>query len=83
MPVIYIINGILIAMYGFDHNPPHIHVRYGEYNFTITFDDRVVVGSAPSDVIAEVNKFMDKHIDELWDLWAKAVRGDKINKISR
>ncbi len=63
MPVIYIINGILISLFGFDHNPPHIHVRYGEYNFTITLDERIVTGSAPSNVIQQVNEFMDLHID--------------------
>ena len=23
--------GIIISMFGLDHNPPHIHVRYGDY----------------------------------------------------
>lgn len=83
MPVIYIINGILISMFGFDHNPPHIHVRYGEYNFTITLVDRVVTGSAPSDIIRQVNEFMDAHKEELNTLWSKAIKGEKITKITR
>lgn len=83
MPTIFIINGILISMFGFDHNPPHIHVRYGEFKFTITLHTRVVTGSAPPDVIKEVNEFMDSHIDQLNDLWEKAQKGDKIDKITR
>ncbi|MDE6514148.1 MAG: DUF4160 domain-containing protein [Muribaculaceae bacterium] len=83
MPTIYIINGILISLFGFDHNPPHLHVKYGEYKFTITFDDRIVVGSAPSDIIKQVNEFMDKNMDTLKELWNKAQRGEKIDKINR
>ena len=70
-------------MFGFDHNPPHIHVQYGEYKFTITLDDRIVKGWAPSSIIKEVNEFMDTHMVELKDLWDKASRGGKIDKIKR
>ncbi len=83
MPTIFIIDGILISMFGLDHNPPHIHVKYGEYMFSITLDDRIVKGHAPSSIIDEVNKFMDSHIDELKDLWDKASKGLRINKIKR
>lgn len=83
MPTIYIINGILISMFGFDHNPPHIHVQYGEYRFTITLANRIVTGTAPSSVIREVNDFMDSHMEELNELWEKASKGEKINKINR
>lgn len=64
-------------MFGFDHNPPHIHVQYGEYKFTITLEERIVKGSAPSSVIQEVNEFMDSHMSELKDLWEKASKGEK------
>ncbi|MDE6303328.1 MAG: DUF4160 domain-containing protein [Paramuribaculum sp.] len=83
MPVIYIINGILISMFGFDHNPSHIHVRYGEYEFTISLDDRIVKGSAPMKVINEVNNFIDSHLDELKALWEVAKNGGEIKKIKR
>ncbi len=83
MPTIFIIDGILISMFGLDLKPPHIHVKYGEYMFSITLDDRIVNGHAPSSIINEVNKFMDSHIDELKDLWDKASKGLRINKIKR
>ena len=38
MGAIYIIEGILIYIYGFDHNPPHIHVKCGDGEFTITIN---------------------------------------------
>ena len=81
MGSIYIIQGIMIYLYGFDHNPPHIHVRSGTDDFSITIAERIIEGKARSKTIAIVNKFIDEHEEELMELWAKAQRGDKINKI--
>lgn len=35
MPTIDIIDGININIYNGDHNPPHIHAIYGEYEIRI------------------------------------------------
>ena len=48
MGSIFIIQGILIYIYAFDHNPPHIHVRSGTDNFSITIHDRIIEGKARS-----------------------------------
>ena len=81
MGSVYIIQGILIYIYGFDHNPPHIHVRSGTDNFTININDRIIEGKARPKTIAIVNEFIDAHKAELLELWEKAQRGEKINKI--
>ena len=81
MGSIYIIQGILIYIYGFDHNPPHIHVRSGTDDFSITISDRIIEGKARSKTVAIINKFIDEHEAELMELWEKAQRGEKINKI--
>ena len=81
MGSIYIIQGILIYIYGFDHNPPHIHVRSGTDEFSITIRDRIIEGKARSKTVAIINKFIDEHEAELMELWDKAQRGEKINKI--
>ena len=81
MGSIYIIQGILIYIYGFDHNPPHIHVRSGTDDFSITISDRIIEGKARSKTVAIINKFIDDHEAELMELWEKAQRGEKINKI--
>ena len=65
MGAIYIIEGILIYIYGFDHNPPHIHVKCGDGEFTITIKDRIVEGKAKSRVIQVVNQFLDEHESEV------------------
>lgn len=32
MGAVYVIQDILIYIYAFDHNPPHVHVRSGKVN---------------------------------------------------
>lgn len=81
MGAIYIYQGLLIYIYGFDHNPPHIHVKSGDGEFTITLKDRIVEGRAKSKSIHQINAFIDAHADELQELWDKAQRGETITKI--
>ena len=81
MGSVFIIQGILVYIYGFDHNPPHIHVRSGTDNFSITIQDRVIEGKARSKTVALINSFIDEHEEELMEIWEKAQRGEKINKI--
>ena len=81
MGSIFIIQGILIYIYAFDHNPPHIHVRSGTDNFSITIADRIIEGKARSKTVKIINDFIDEHKDELMKLWERAQNGEKINKI--
>ena len=83
MGSIFIIQGLLIYIYAFDHNPPHIHVRSSSGDFTITLKDRIVEGRAKSKAIQIVNQFIDQHEAELFEIWNKAQRGEKIEKVKR
>lgn len=38
MPEVSRFSGIIITMYFNDHDPPHFHVRYGEYRATVNLD---------------------------------------------
>ena len=67
MGSIFIIQGILIYIYAFDHNPPHIHVRSGTDNFSITIQDRVIEGKARSKTVKIINDFIDEHEAELME----------------
>ena len=83
MGAIYILEGLLIYLYGFDHNPPHIHVNHAGDEFTITLKERIVEGKARSKHIKMINDFIDSHEEELNELWEKAQRGERITKILR
>ena len=71
----------MIYIYAFDHNPPHIHVKSGDGEFTITIKDRIVEGKAKSKTIQLVNSFMDEHEEEIMEIWNKAQRGEKIIRL--
>lgn len=83
MGAVYVLEGLLIYIYGFDHNPPHIHVKSGDGDFTITIKDRIVEGRAKSKSIRMINDFLDENEEEIMTLWEKAQRGETIEKIQR
>ena len=83
MGAIYVLQGILIYIYAFDHNPPHIHVRSADEEFTITIEDRIVDGRAKVRTVHLVNDFIDTHKSEILEIWHKAQRGERITKINR
>ncbi len=45
MPVISRFLGIVIAILYRDHEPPHFHAAYGDYEVTVGICDGVVTGS--------------------------------------
>ena len=83
MGSIYILKGLLIYIYAFDHNPPHIHVRSGDGEFTITIKERIVDGETSVKALKLINQFIDEHEEEIMTIWDKAQRGEKIQKIER
>ncbi|MCQ2351376.1 MAG: DUF4160 domain-containing protein [Paludibacteraceae bacterium] len=81
MPEISRFYGIIVNLFWRDHNPPHIHFVYGQYECSISILDRVVDGQAPAKVIAKVNDWIDIHESEILSLWERAKKGDEIGKI--
>lgn len=43
MPEISRFLGIIIAMFADDHNSPHLHVRYGDYEAIITLKEGIIM----------------------------------------
>ncbi len=81
MPEICRFYGIILYLYWKDHNPPHVHFSYGEYDCNIRIIDRIVDGQAPAKIIALVNRWIDLHEAELLLLWEKALKGEPIDTI--
>lgn len=50
MPEICRFFGIIVSLYWRDHNPPHIHFTYGNYECSISVLDRIIDGQAPAKV---------------------------------
>lgn len=68
-------------MYFVDHNPPHFHAFYGEYEALFSIDTlEVIKGKLPPRVSWLVVEWAELHKDELrknWELMGK----NKFNKI--
>lgn len=74
MPEIYRFLGIIITMYplGREHNPPHIHARYGEYDAKFDINSlNLIDGNMPSNKIVLIKEFITYHKSELLEMWDK------------
>ena len=74
--------GIIIYMYIDDHNPPHFHVWYDEYEATITIQDGIVTGSLPRRALKLVYEWLDLHQEELMENWRLLSNSEAAKKIS-
>ncbi len=81
MPIISAFYGIVITMLFDDHNPPHFHVKYGEYRATITIVDGVVRGTLPRRALNMVFEWLDLHRNELMDNWHRMESRQVLNNI--
>lgn len=84
MPVISHFYGILIYMYmelGSHHKEPHIHVKYNEYEMSITLDGKVLDGSLPKKQMKLVDAWIELHNDELKTAWHALNNDGEIIKI--
>jgi hypothetical protein len=76
MPTLSIFYGIVITIYWFDHAPPHVHARYGEFEAQIDIQAvRLLDGSLPRRAKAMVLEWTREHQAELMAAWAAASAG--------
>jgi len=81
VPVISRFYGILIAMYFNDHNPPHFHARYSEYEALFDFEGSIIEGEFPGRAVKFVEEWIGLHHAELEDNWQRARTGQPLNYI--
>ena len=73
MPEISRFFGIVIAMFYMDHNPPHFHAYYGEYEAAISIQEGAVLwGNLPRRALGHVQEWRAGHIRELEEDWERA-----------
>lgn len=75
MPEVSRFYGIIILMFADDHNPPHIHVRYGDRRASITIKDGLVTGQLARKELVKVYQWIDLHYDEILDNWNRLKNG--------
>ena len=82
MPEISVFFGIVISMFADDHNPPHFHIRYGDYEAIVTIDGAIVKGNMPGKVLKRVFAWMDEHHAELHENWNRLQNGQEAQRIA-
>ncbi len=76
--------GIVIYLLFYDtkqHNKPHVHVYYGEYEAAIALDGSLLAGSIPSRQYRMVIGWLALHEEEAYKAWNLAVQGHHFDKI--
>lgn len=77
MPRISSFYGIVIWMYWDDHNPPHFHATYGEFEILINIIDfSIYAGHLPSRAFGLLMEWTSIHQQELlinWELMKQSL----------
>jgi len=69
-------------MYFNDHNPPHFHVEYGEYEASITINNLgMLEGDLPARIFGYVTEWASMHKQELMNDWNMIQTAGKYFKI--
>lgn len=85
MPEISRFYGIRVMMFYDEHNPPHFHVEYNEYNAVIRIADLAITeGKLPPKAAGLIVEWALEHKDELikdWELTQSDQRPEKIEPL--
>ena len=82
MPTISMFYGIVVRMYYDDHNPPHFHAFYGEYEGVFDFDGILMEGNMPNSKIKLIQAWALIHKDELIANWQLAQNSEILYNIN-
>ncbi len=81
MPTISIFYGIVVTMNFKEHNPPHFHVEYQDYEATIDILTGAVVGKMPRRALNLIWAWLDEHRAELLENWERARQRQALKQI--
>jgi len=82
MPTISYFYGIYIRMYRNDHQPPHFHVKYNEFEASIEINTGIIsAGEIPPRVRALTEEWRLTRQKEIFEAWELMVKFDKVKKV--
>ena len=81
MPTVSMFYGILIRMYYDDHNPPHFHAFYNEYEAMFDFNGNLLDGKFPNKELKLVEAWSIIHKKELEANWLLSKNCEKLFEI--
>jgi len=68
-------------MFGSEHNPPHLHIKYGNYRALYIIKNGVIKGEIPIRVLKKVSEWAEIHKEELAHNWELLQNGKDANKV--
>ncbi len=81
MPEISRFYGIIVYMFYNEHNPPHFHAKYQEYEAVIDIESGIVRGEMPRRALSLIYDWIDIHKDELLENWKLIIERKPLFKI--
>lgn len=73
MPIIATFLGIIVRVYHDDHNPPHVHVQYGEYEAIVEISSgRLLCGRLPVRVKRLLTEWLRVRREDIMKAWQLA-----------
>ena len=83
MPQISYFLGVIIRMFYREHNPPHFHAVYADFEGIIDIEkNEIIGGSLPPRVLGIVIEWATLHQPELMDNWERARQQESLNDIA-
>lgn len=81
MPILSMFYGIIIRMYYEDHQPPHFHAYYGDYEAVFDFSGELIQGEMPKKQQKLIDAWCVIHSDELIANWKLSQENESVFKI--
>jgi hypothetical protein len=82
MPQISYFLGIIIRMFYREHNPPHFHAYYGDYEALIDIQkNELLSGNLPPRVLGIVVEWTALHQEELMVNWERSKKQEPLQAI--
>jgi hypothetical protein len=73
MPEVSRFYGIVIKMFYDEHNPPHFHAEYGEYEVLVNINTLAIIGGRlPARALGMATEWAALHQQELRAAWERA-----------
>ncbi len=82
MPELSRFLGIVVYLNINEHNPPHFHAKYGDYQVTIDIETGIIKGVFPKRALRLLLEWYDLHGEELLQNWNNLQNGDQVSKIA-
>lgn len=81
MPVLSRFYGIVIYMNYREHEPPHFHARYQDYEISVEIRSGIIEGRMPKRALQLLIEWAEQHQDELNANWQRVQRKQPLSPI--